>query len=176
MTSPYVGAPLCCDADALITLIRTRLFVRLDILAQRGLLRVPRGVFDEVYPHQRPGPERRMLERWKDMGDIVVDIDRDEAARMLLPAIERRYGLPFSIGGVTYRGFWNSRAGRDAADGEVVTLAKVHGWTVVANDNSLHGACLLEKVESHRWEYLARLAETEPDPPAAPYQPPLGLT
>ena len=117
MTSPLVGAPFCCDADALITLVRTRLFVRLDTLAQRGLLRIPRGVFDEVYPHQRPGPEKRMLERWRDEEGIVVDLDRDAAARMLLPAIEKRYGLPFSIGGVTYRGFWNSRAGRDAADG-----------------------------------------------------------
>ena len=59
---------------------------------------------------------------------------------------------------------------------EVVALAKAHGWTVIANDNSLHGACLLERIESHRWEYLARLVETEPEPPAPPFQAPPGLT
>lgn len=118
-----------------------------------------------------------MLERWKNQdGGIVVDLDSDASARMLLPGIENRYGPPFNIGGITYPGFWNSKAGRDAADGEVVAFAKAYGWTVIANDNSIHGACLLEDIESHRWEHLARLIETEPDPPTLPSQPPLGLT
>ena len=56
-----------------------------------------------------------MLERWKNQdGGIVVDLDRDAPARLLLPAIENRYGPPFNIGGITYPGFWNSKAGRDA--------------------------------------------------------------
>ena len=112
-----------------------------------------------------------MLEHWKNQdGGIVVDLDRDAPARLLLPAIENRYGPPFNIGGITYPGFWNSKAGRDAADGEVVAFAKAYGWTVISNDNSIHGACLLENSESHRWEYLARLIEAQPEPSEPPVQ------
>lgn len=58
--------------------------------------------------------------------------------------------------GVTYGGFWSSRAGRRSADSQVVAAAKANGWIVIANDVSVHGACYFEQLDCHRWEYLAR--------------------
>ena len=166
MTSPNDGPPFCCDADALINLVRTQRFLRLDILAQRHLLRIPLGVYKEVHLHQRQGAEKRMLEGWEQGRNVVIDLDQDMPARGLLPAIERSYGPPFNDAGLTYPGFWKSKAGHDAADGEVVALAKANRWTVVSNDNSVRGACLLEGIECLPWQSLALVLDREPTQPS----------
>ena len=95
-----------------------------------------------------------MLEDWYTRGQVVVVVDDDSRAQSLLPNIDTLYGPPFGLRGVSYGGFWKSRAGHDAADAEVVAFAKAHGWVVISNDHSVHGACLMQSVECHRWEYL----------------------
>lgn len=166
-------AIFCCDANALINFERAGRFTELDALARRGLLRIPMGVYDEVFPYQREGRERRMLARWKEDARVAVSLDDDDGARSLLPAIERAYGPQFHIGGVAYAGFWSSKAGRGAADGEVVAFAKAYGWTVVSNDGSVRGACLLEGIECHSWEQLAHKLDTDGSQPASSQQLPL---
>ncbi len=169
-------AIFCCDANALIYFARAGRFMELDALARQGLLRIPMGVYDEVFSHQREGREKRLLARWKEDARVAVSLDDDAEARSLLPGIERAYGPQFRIGGVTYAGFWNSKAGRDAADGEVVAFAKAYGWTVVSNDGSVRGACLLEGIECHSWEQLAHRLDTDGSQPASSQQLPFQLT
>lgn len=155
MTSQRDSPLFCCDANVLIQFIRARRFAELERLVHRDLLRIPLGVYQEVYPQQREGHEKRILARWKSEG-VVVDLDTDLAARALIRGIERNYGRPFSVGGFTYGGLWKGRSGRAAADAEVVAAAKANGWAVISNDVSIHGACLLEEVDCYRWEYLLR--------------------
>lgn len=100
-----------------------------------------------------------MLEAWHASGQVVVVVDDDSEASSLLPNIDARYGPQFSMAGVSYGGFWKSRAGQDAADAEVVAFAKARGWVVISNDHSVHGACLMESIECHRWEYLALVTQ-----------------
>ena len=169
-------AIFCCDANALIDFARAGRFTELDALARQGMLRIPMGVYAEVYPHQREGREKRMLVQWKEDARTTVILDDDGMAKSLLPAIERTYGPQFHIGGITYPGFWKSKAGRAAADGEVVAFAKAHGWTVVSNDGSVRGACLLESIECHSWEQLAHELDTGRSQPAPSQQLPLRLT
>ena len=171
MTSLLDSVPFCCDANALIDFARSGRFADLQALAQLGLLRIPMGVYAEVYPYERNSQVKRLLAQWKEDARTTVNLDDDGAAKALLPDIERAYGPPFSIGGITYSGFWRSKAGRDAADGEVVAFAKARGWTVVSNDGSVRGACLLERIECHSWEHLAhRLAARTDQPPPSEQQ------
>lgn len=157
MTSPIDSVPFCCDADALIEFERARLIQDLNVFAGLRRIRIPRGVYHEVRAYKGVSTAlKNAVERWKNLG-LVVDLDQDADARRLLPEIETRYGEPFSVGNVTYGGFWRSKAGRNAADGEVVAFAKACGWTVISNDVSVHGACYRERVVCHRWEHLARV-------------------
>ena len=168
-------AVFCCDANALINFARAERFTELDALARQGLLRIPMGVYAEVFPHQREGREKRLLARWKEDARVAVSLDDDAVAKSLLPDIERTYGPQFHIGGLTYAGFWSSKAGRDAADGEVVAFAKAYGWTVVSNDGSVRGACLLEGIECHSWEQLAHRLDTVESQPSSAQQLPFDL-
>lgn len=157
MTSPLDGILFCCDSDALIAFEKARLIRDLNVFAELRRIRIPLGVYNEVRAYRGVSTTlKNAVERWKDLG-LVVDLDQDADARRLLPEIETRYGEPFSMGGVTYRGLWNSKAGRNAADGEVVAFAKARGWTVISNDVSVHGACYRERIVCHRWEHLARV-------------------
>jgi hypothetical protein len=58
---------------------------------------------------------------------------------------------------MVHPGFWNSTSGRKSSDAQVVTLAKAWGWISVSNDNSIHGACMLEGIVGCRWEEIGRL-------------------
>jgi len=48
-----------------------------------------------------------------------------------------------------------------------VALAKSRKWIAVSNDNSIHGACMLENVECRRWEDIGRLL-LRPEQPQLP--------
>ena len=60
------------------------------------------------------------------------------------------------MGGKEYNGFWSSQAGRKAADGQVVAVAKVHNCTVVSDDGAVKLACMLEDVPHIGWTEFAR--------------------
>lgn len=99
----------------------------------------------------------RYLKQLDTKYSIVAVLDKDQRARNLLPEMERKYGQPFHVGGVTYAGFWvTSGRGRKTADGQLVAFARANEWVVISNDVNVHGACLLENVECRRWEHIAR--------------------
>lgn len=143
----------CFDSDALINLRDARLLRKLRLFVQRGKVKIPEGVHREL--QHRTDKLAKKLQEWQDNYHIAVDLDYK--ALELLPDIENKYGVRFNVGGKVYRGFWESSSGRKSADSQVVALAKAHGWTAVSNDNSIHGACMLENVVCRRWEEIGRL-------------------
>lgn len=144
----------CCDLDALIQLHAAKRFGRLRKLAQGGRLEIAEGIFREA--RRRHQVIFRSLQQWNTKYGVVAMLNKDQAAKDLLPDMETKYGPVFHVGGVTYPGFWASGRGRKTADGQLVAFARANGWVVISNDVSVHGACLLENVECRRWEYLAR--------------------
>ena len=118
-----------------------------------GKAKIPEGVYREL--QQKTDLLAQTIEQWKKKYSFVVNLD--SKALELLPAIERKYGPQFSVGGKTYPGFWKSPSGRKSADSQVLALAKSRGWIAVSNDNSIHGACMLEDIECRRWEEIGRL-------------------
>ena len=70
--------------------------------------------------------------------------------------MERVYGEPITVGKQRYQGFWASRAGRKAADSQVVAVAKVFGHTVVSDDTAVKLVCALENVPCISWAEFAR--------------------
>jgi hypothetical protein len=124
---------------------------------QAGKLKIPEGVHKEL--QQKTDKLAKSIEQWEKKYSFIVHLDHK--ALELLPDIERKYGPPFSVGGITYPGFWKSPSGKKSVDAQVVALAKSRGWIVVSNDNSIHGACMLENVESRRWEEIGRLLKPE---------------
>jgi hypothetical protein len=122
-------------------------------LVRSGRVKIPEGVFKEL--QRKTDKLAKTIEQWKKKYSFVVNLDPE--ALELLPDIERNYGPQFSVGGKTYPGFWKSPSGRKSVDAQVVALAKSRGWIAVSNDNSIHGACMLEDVECRRWEEIGRL-------------------
>lgn len=143
---------LCCDLDALMQLHSAGMIRHLRTLAQEQRLKVPEGIFRES--RKRDSVIYQGLKRLDASHGVVAVFERDQRALGLLPDMERKYGQPFSVGGVSYGGFWASGRGRKTADGQLVAFAHANGWTVISNDVSVHGACLLENVQCRRWEYL----------------------
>jgi len=55
-----------------------------------------------------------------------------------------------------YRGFWRTEFPGGGVDAQVIVLAKERKYIVISNDNSIHGACMLENVEWIRYEEFGR--------------------
>jgi hypothetical protein len=143
----------CCDSASLIDLRDSGLLRKMRGLVQSGRVKIPEGVYKEL--QQKTDKLAKTIEQWKKRYSLVVNLD--PRALELLPDIERNYGPQFSVGGKTYPGFWKSPSGRKSVDAQVVALTKSRGWIAVSNDNSIHGACMLENVECRRWEEIGRL-------------------
>jgi hypothetical protein len=149
----YPYSVFCCDSVSLIDLRDAGLLRKMRGLVRSGRVRIPEGVFREL--RRKTDKLANTIEQWKKKYSFVVALDAK--ALELLPDIERNYGPQFSVGGKTYPGFWTSPSGRKSVDAQVVALAKSRGWIAVSNDNSIHGACMLEDVECRRWEEIGRL-------------------
>jgi len=143
----------CADSSALIDLNDAGLLRKTRKLVQVGKLKIPEGVHKEL--QQKTDKLAKAIEQWEKKYSFIVNLDHK--ALELLPDIERKYGPQFSVGGKTYPGFWKSTSGKKSVDAQVVALAKSRGWKVVSNDNSIHGACMLEDIECRRWEEIGRL-------------------
>ncbi|MDO8691183.1 MAG: hypothetical protein Q7R39_14445 [Dehalococcoidia bacterium] len=147
------GTVYCCDLDALIQLQFAGFLPNLRNLVRNGSLKVPEGVFRELL--RQTDKLGKRFNDWDKKYSVRVSLD--ERTKVLLVEMERKYGNPFQVGGVTYPGFWQSAAGRKAADGQVVAFPKSRGWVAISNDGSIHGACMLENVPCRRWEEVGRL-------------------
>jgi hypothetical protein len=137
----------------LITLKDACLLDNLLILVKTNRLKIPEGVYRELLIST--DILARTLEKWIDKYPLVVKLDYN--ALTLFPDIERKYGPQFNQGGKVYPGFWKSASGKRSVDSQVVALAKARGWIVISNDNSVHGACMMEGVICRRWEEIGRL-------------------
>jgi len=151
LISPH--SVFCCDSASLIDLRDAGLLRKMRGMVQSGGVKIPGGVYKEL--QRKTDKLAKTIEQWEKKYSIVVNLDTQ--ALELLPAIESNYGPQFNVGGINYPGFWKSPSGRKSVDGQVVALAKSRGWIVVSNDNSIHGACMLENVGCRRWEEIGRL-------------------
>lgn len=143
----------CCDSDSLINLRDAKLLRKLRFLARIDTLKIPRGVYREL--HRKTDRLAQTLKKWKDKYPIVIELDYKSL--QLLTYLEREYGRSFSVGGKHYKGFWASSSGRKSVDAQVIALAKTNKWVAVSNDDSIHGACMLEGVICRRWEEVGRI-------------------
>lgn len=139
-----------CDASALINLHRhfeRTCIKRLRQLAKSGNLYIPEGVAREL---------RRGTDSLSQKDLVVVRLKSNPRLRDVVARMERNYGESIAIGKQQYPGFWASRAGRKAADSQVVAVAKVFGHTVVSDDNAVKLVCALENMPCIGWTEFAR--------------------
>jgi hypothetical protein len=145
-----------CDSDALINIQRhfPRKMQKIRELASAGRLTIPEGVAREL----KRGTDRLVdiVTKWEKQESVVVAFDSDAQLKIELEVLDPKYGDRIVVGEQTYRGFWASAAGRKAADGQVVAIGKVRGFTVVSNDQSVLYACMLENVTCIVWTEFAR--------------------
>lgn len=132
-----------CDADALINLWRhfnNDAIKVLKWLARRGSLKIPEGVCREVLR----GSDRLM--RFAKTERAKVEVRIQGQLREVVVEMERKYGERIQFGERRYPGFWSSKAGREAADAQVVAVAKHLSAVCVSDDRAVHLACALENV------------------------------
>ena len=122
-------------------------------MVKSNRVKIPEGVFRELL--MSTDRLAKALQKWEATYHLVVKLDYK--ALTLLPDLELKYGTQFNQGGMVYKGFWKSSSGKKSADSQVVALAKSREWVVISNDNSIHGACMLEGVICRRWEEIGRL-------------------
>lgn len=145
------------DADALINLYNhfSKAFYRLRRLAKHGQIKVPEGIYREL--RRKTDKLFKRVDKWgKDYPRCIVRIRQDQRLKRELSRVEQAYGDRIQVSGKEYPGFWKSRAGRKAYDGQVVAIGKVHECVVVSDDLALRLACMLEDVQCIGWTEFAR--------------------
>jgi hypothetical protein len=146
----------CCDADGLIEIARH--FAdgvrRLSKAAKEGRFCIPSAVSKEL--KRKSDNLGRSLETWRGKYGIVIAIDANQQLKRENARVERTYGPEIKLGGSTRPGFWKSKQGEKAADGHVVTVAKVLKIVAVSQDQAVRDACLLEDVECIGWQEFWR--------------------
>jgi len=154
-TTDAPGETHVCDADCLINLHRH--FGRKAILALRdwgrkGALKLPEGVVRELI--HATDNLARFAE--KERQHLEIAARQFRALHREIPRLERLYGKTIRVGTQQHAGFWHSKAGRRAADAQVVAVAKLLGGVAVSDDAAVKLACALEGVPCIGWSELAR--------------------
>ncbi len=145
------------DATALIDLYDhfPKEFHKLRRLVKDDRAKIPEGVYREI-GRKSDKLFRSVKKWWKDYRQFVIPISQDQHLRMEFSRMEQAYGEKIQVSGKEYKGFWKSRAGKKAADGQVVAAGKVHGYIVVSDDHAVRLACMLENVQCIGWTEFAR--------------------
>ena len=147
------------DAGALIDLhhhFRAG-FRKLGKMAQQGQIKIPEGIFREL--QRKTDRLSKIVQRWSQKNsDCIVRIARVHNLAGELARIERQYGEQIVVGEKPYPGFWHSPAGRKAADGQLIAVAKVLSAIVVSDDRAVRLACMLENIPCIGWTEFARRA------------------
>lgn len=135
-----------CDSTSLIDLFQhfPVEFKSLGPHASNGIIKIPEGVFREL--RRKTDKIRHSLEQWEKKYQIVIHLKSDPRFLSELARIEQTYGEKISVGGINYPGFWKSPGGKNAADGQVVTIGKVRKYVAVSDDKAVRLACLQENV------------------------------
>jgi rRNA-processing protein FCF1 len=145
------------DADALINLDRhyRGRFNKLRQLVLNGEVLIPEGVHRELL-HISDKLSRR-IKKWSEKyPQCIVQINQHQKLKDEFVRVEQTYGERINVGGKEHKGFWSSPAGKKAADGQVVAVAKVHNCTVVSDDEAVQFACMLENIPHIGWTEFAR--------------------
>lgn len=142
----------CFDTDALISLCEDGILPELRRWADHAFVAVPEGVLRELREMHRRTHD--LVNGWR---ASVFRVEDDKAAREVLPRLFRDYGNTFVVGRHNYKGLAEGPRAYNAAEFEVIALAKANGWLVVSNETSVHGACTKEVVISYRWEAVRTL-------------------
>jgi hypothetical protein len=150
------GLVYVCDSTSLIDLFQhfPVEFKRLQRKVSDGVIKIPEGVFREL--RRKTDKIRHYLEQWEQKYQIVVRLRSDTRLLPELATIEQTYGEKVAVGGRDYPGFWKSPGGRNAADGQVVTIGKVRRYVVASDDRAVRLACLQENVQCIGWAEFAR--------------------
>lgn len=142
-----------CDADVLINLwrhFREDTLKALRQMARHGYLRVPEGVCREILR----GSDRLM--RFVKRKRTSIEVQIQGSLRELVVEIDQKYGERIRFGSQEYHGFWKNKAGKRAADAQVVAVAKHLSAVCVSDDRAVRLACALENVRCIGWMEFAR--------------------
>jgi len=125
-------------------------------LCTQDRLVLPEGVKRELRRRTDRAYEtvRRLAEKYPNCQVRLKDVPNLCAE---LARIEKAYGQKIQVGPRRYPGFWKSHSGHKAIDGQVVSIGKKLQCTVVADDQAVRLACLLENVPCIGWTEFARL-------------------
>jgi len=149
---PYI-CDYICDADALINLHRhfkRQALIELRRLAKENKLKLPEGVIREIM--RGSDSLKNFVETCRDYIEVMIRDNLQQA----VSEMERKYGEKIRFGEGEYPGFWTSKAGKQAADGQVVAVAKWLGGICVSDDRAVRLACALENVICIGWIEFAR--------------------
>jgi hypothetical protein len=147
-----------CDADCLINLHRhfgQSCLRALRGLGRRGALKLSEGVIREI----KRGTDKLAQFVEKEEQVLEITISNNPFLSNEIARLERSYGEKIAFGQQEYSGFWKSRAGRQAADAQVVAVAKLLKAIAISNDRAVQLACSLEGVSCINWTELARRLE-----------------
>src|SRR6266498_3322905 len=125
-----------CDADCLIDLHRhfgRTCFRALRGLAKLGALKLPEGVVREI----KRGTDKLAKFVKDNERFVAVNVTQDVRIRDEVARLERLYGKTIVYGQQKYPGFWESLAGRKAADAQVVAVAKRIDGIAVSDDRAV---------------------------------------
>lgn len=142
----------CLDADTIINVELANWFEKLHESAKDGYVCFVEGVYRQLTDTStRIGTK---IKNWDKYGCLHKLTTVEQA---LMKQLDTKYGPPFSIiKGHNYSGFWKTEGVGGGVDSQIVAVAKERGYLVVSNDNSIHGACMLEDVECIRYEEFGR--------------------
>ncbi len=155
MTTNGVAEVYCLDSDALINIQRyyPEALKEVARYARKGTIVIPEGVYREIC--QKTDGLKRMVQIWQNKYSAVILLDSPEL-RGELVRIEKAYGERITIKKQQRKGFWKSKSGKRAADGQVVTVSKVKGWIAVSNDQAVQDASSIENVPCIGWQEFYR--------------------
>lgn len=152
-TAEEEGGLYVCDADAVINLWRhfkKMALTALKRLARRELLKIPEGVCREI--HRGDGKLKRFMENHR----ASLEVRIQGPLQKMIFQLERKYGERIRLGRQEYGGFWKSKAGKQAADAQVVAVTKYLSATCVSDDQAVRFACALENGKCIGWVEFAR--------------------
>jgi predicted nuclease of predicted toxin-antitoxin system len=155
MTAPETRDMYVCDADCLINLHRhfgRKALAELRRLGRNGALKLPEGVIRELIR----GTDHLASFAEKHQKLLEVAISTNARLQREVATLEKKYGERIVFGQQSYAGFWRSKAGRRAADGQVVAAAKSEQAMAVSDDQAVKLACALENVPCIGWSEFAR--------------------
>jgi hypothetical protein len=141
----------CLDTDSIINVEFAGWFSSLRKAAKDGSIYFPEGVY-----RQLTDTTTKIGNKIKNWGKYGTILKLTTSEQVLMKQIDAKYGPSFHIKGNSYPGFWKTEPVGGGVDSQVIAVAKERKYIVVSNDNSIHGACMLENVECIRYEEFGR--------------------